>query len=439
MRVAGAVAPPASAGAGLVWQVAEDARSLVSPSALLFVGTAGARFLGLLFSVACARLLVPSDFGLLTYSLTVLTFAAILLQNAPGGLARYLSHHRESRFEQDLYFSNWLATVLVLLGLSLVLAVPIGLAAQLSGWMLVGLLVNLVGVSVVATYFAAQRGLERFADLAAFYLLANSIQLVGVLAAGLAGFRSAALFFIVYGLSSLPALLVMQRLRPLAVRFRLASVRSALLRTVANFAWPQLLQYAFYTTWLGSDLVLVLHLAPRHLTGGYAVAKTLVIALGLAPGAISAVLTPRVAYTQTSRLWRLLAAALVLIGVVVVPSVLLVLLFGHQLVMLVFGSRYLAAVQALSWLAIGTGLYSFCVALENTMVGLGRTRAAALTAGVAAVTSVFWGLALIPRLGLAGGGIAFAAGAAAELAVLTFYTARLLIRSSSGAALRVAA
>ena len=71
-----------------ILSLARESGALVAPSATLFAGTAAARFLGLLFSVAAARLLVPDDFADLVYGLTVVTFAAILLQNTPGGLGR---------------------------------------------------------------------------------------------------------------------------------------------------------------------------------------------------------------------------------------------------------------------------------------------------------------------------------------------------------------
>jgi O-antigen/teichoic acid export membrane protein len=132
-------------------------------------------------------------------------------------------------------------------------------------------------------------------------------------------------------------------------------------------------------------------------------------------------------------------AALCLIGAIVVPSLLFLLMFGRELIGTVFGAVYAAALQPLPWLAVGMGLYCFCVALENTMIGLARTRITAFGAGVAATTTVAAGVALIPRLGLAGGGIAFAMGAGAELAVLAVFAVDVLARGSDRVAARRAA
>ncbi len=402
------------------------ARTLIGPSAVILAGTSSARLLGLLFSVAAARLLVPAEFGLLTYALTIVTFSSILIQNAPSGLGRYLSRHRDSVADQELYFSNWLAVVAAMLGLSLLLAVPIALAAGLSGWMLIGLLVNLVGVAIYATYYATQTGLQRFRHMTAFYVLANSLQLVATVAAGLAGLRSAALYFLIFGIANVPAVLLVQRFRPLGLRFRPELFRLGLLRVIAHFTWPQVVQTAAFTVWAGSDLVLVLHMLPRELSGGYAAARTLMVALGLAPGAICAVLTPRVAAMSAGEVRRLLAAALLMIGAIVVPGVLLTVFFGRGTVTLIFGARYLAAAQVLPVLAVGSGLYCFYLAFEKTVIGLGRPKVDALATGCAAVTTVVCGLLLIPRLGLVGAALGYAAGAAVKLAVIAYYTARLL-------------
>jgi len=402
------------------------ARPLLGPSAVVLAGTSGARLLGLLFSIACAHFLIPADFGLLTYSLTIVTFCGILIQNAPTGLARYLSRHQESREEQETYFSNWLLVVLAMLALSLAFALPLGLAARLSGWMLVGLLVNLCGLAVFTTYNATQRGLQRFVEMAAYYILANFFELAFVLAAGLYGLRSPALYLVIYGLSYVPAALLMLRLRPLGLRFRLATLRLQLLRLIADFTWPQLLQTALFPDWSGCGIVLALPLLPSDAVGGYAAARPLIVAFGLAPGAVSAVLLPRVAALDGAGLRRTVSAALVLIGAIVVPGVLAIVLFGREVVMAVFGDRYLGGVDALSVLAVGSALYCFYVALESTMIGLGRPRIDALATGCAAVTSVVACAALIPQLGVVGAALGFAAGAGVQLAVISFYAVRLL-------------
>lgn len=394
------------------------ARLLVLPSAALFAGTAVARLLGLFFSIACAHLLAPRDFGQLAYALTMVTFAAVLLQNAPGGLARYLARHHAEPEEQERYLANWIAVVLALLAVSGLLAIPLAAAAGLRGWLVVGLLANVVGVSVVATTFAVYRGLERFSDLAAFYCLANLLQLVAVLLLGIEGIRSVAICLVVYGLSSLPALAAVLHRRPLGVRLRMDLVRRATLRKVSLFAGAQSLQYAFYTVWLGADLVLLVHSRASALVGSYAAAKTMVVALGLGPSAISAVLTPRVAQAHGRDLRRLVGVALLLVAALVVPGVAAYAVLGRDAVLVSFGRNYLGAVEPLTWLAIGMGVYCFCVALENLMIGLGRARIPAAGSGCAAAVTIASGLVLVPRLAMTGAALAFTSGAVAELAFM---------------------
>src|SRR5207237_10234153 len=79
----------------------------------------------------------------------------------------------------------------------------------LGGWLLIGLLANLLGAAALETYREVQRGLEHYVRQAVFYVLANAVQLVVVLVASSLDFQSPSLFLVVYGLSSLAALVLM--------------------------------------------------------------------------------------------------------------------------------------------------------------------------------------------------------------------------------------
>ena len=102
----------------LPWEV-----SLLRSSGVVFVGNASARALGFLFYVVAARLLQPSDYGTLAYALAILSTAAILLTNAPGGLARFLARNSGNPARQELYYSNWVGAVAIV-GMFLLLVGP---------------------------------------------------------------------------------------------------------------------------------------------------------------------------------------------------------------------------------------------------------------------------------------------------------------------------
>ena len=395
---------------------------LVGSAALLFFGNLVARFLGLLFLVAAARFLVPAEYGLLAYTLVIVSFGTILITNAPAGLAGFLARNAGERSQQDRYYSNWLVVVTAMLGVSLVAIVPIGTAAGLKGWMIPAVMANLLGIAIFSTYRAAQRGLGNFVRMTVFYILANLAQLIGIIVAALLGFRDTALFVAIYGLSNLAALVVIELLAPMPLSFVLASLRSGLARRIAVFSWPLLLQTGLFAVWFGSDLVLVRVFLAPPLTGDYAAAKTLVNLVALPAGAIGSSMVSVIAGLSGPPFRRYLSRALVLAAAVVMPSLLVLVIFGGPILRFIFSAKYPHAAAPLPWLAVGMGAYAFYLVLESVWVGMGRPVIDAVATGAGMVVTLAAGIVLVPTAGLTGAAGAFALGALVQLVAILAFT-----------------
>lgn len=395
---------------------------LVRSSAVVFVGFATARALGFLFSIAAARILVPLDFGRLTYALAIVTIASVFIAGAPNGLSRFLARNHEERTLQESYYSNWIALIVLIVIVSVIVVIPVSLLIGLNGWMLVGVLCNLLGLAVLETYREIQRGLDKYAAMMIMYVIANLAQLVGILVLGILGIRSAELFLIVYGLSGIAALAVMQPLAPIALTFVRHGLTSARMLEILRFVRPLLIESVFFAVWFGSDLIMVQHLLPGEATGNYAAAKAFVNVLLLAPTAIGIAVLPRIARLGERSVGRYIAAAMGFTAVVTLPLVAGAAWLGPPLVMMLFGSKYPDAATPLAMLAIGMGLYGFYSVLVSIWIGLGRPVIDPVATGLGMVCTVASGLVLIPQMGLAGAALAFTMGAAVRLAVIVGFT-----------------
>jgi O-antigen/teichoic acid export membrane protein len=395
---------------------------LVRSSAVVFAGFATARALGFLFSVAAARILVPLDYGRLTYALAVATIASVFISGAPIGLSRFLARNQKNREVQENYLTNWTAMIALIVVISAVAVTPISYLAGLSGWLLVGVLCNLVGVGVLETYREVQRGLDRYAAMMSVYVIANLIQLLGILLLGALGVRTPAPFLIVYGLSSAVALVLVQPVMPINLRWVRGAVSMSRMREIFRFARPLLLQSVFFAVWFGSDLIMVQHLMKPEATGNYGVAKALVNVLILAPTAIGTAVLPHIARLGERSIGKYMLAALGLTSLATIPLVSGAALFGSRLVLIMFGSKYPQAAAPLAILAIGMGLYGFYTVMGSIWVGLGRPTVDPVATGLAMVCTVTAGLMLIPRIGLTGAALAFTVGAAVRLTVIVALT-----------------
>jgi O-antigen/teichoic acid export membrane protein len=387
-------------------------------SAIVFVGNTAARFLGLLFSVVAARLLMPAGYGVFAYALALVNIAAMLVGNAQQGLSRALSRSTGSPGEQNAHFSNWLVVAAIVLGLSLAIALPLSLVAGLRGWLVIGVGANLLGLAALQLYREAQRGLERYGSMVLVYLLANVLQLVAIIGLAAGGYRNPAAYLMVYGLSSVLALAPMQIIAPLTLQFVRHTVSRARMQEVRRFITPLFLQAAFFSVWIGADLILVTRLMSSSAAGTYAAAKTVVNGLMLISTAITVPLAPRVASLLTEAVPGYVFGALRMVTVLTLPQVAILVLFSRPIVSILFGKTYLQAAFPLAILSIGMGFYSLYAILEWAWIARGRPSVDALATGTGMLVTVITGLILVPRAGLAGAAIAFAAGAAMQLVVI---------------------
>lgn len=115
-----------------------------------------------------------------------------------------------------------------------------------------------------------------------------------MIAAAALGWRSPALFLIIYGLSSVAALALMA---PFGGGLRLSgkALRWSRMLGIAGFTRPVLLQAVFWNGWFKVDLEMLQHLPTAAETGTYAAAKTIANGFTLIPTAIAFVFAPRVA------------------------------------------------------------------------------------------------------------------------------------------------
>jgi O-antigen/teichoic acid export membrane protein len=382
-------------------------------SAVVFGGFGVARLLGFLFSVAAARVLAPADYGRMAYALAISGVAAVLLNAAPTGLARFLVRAEGDRAEREAWWTNWLAVIGALLLASLAAGVALGAAVGLEGWMLAGLAANLVGIAVLETYRELQRGLGRFGLQALHYVAANLLQLTAIVGAAAAGWRSPALFVMAYGAASPLALLAVTVFRPIGLGLALRALRPRRAAAVLRFVKPLLAESVCYALWFGGDVILVGRLLGPGQAGVYAAAKAVANGFALVPLVISFVYLPSVARTG----WEGLPRVLVLTAVVALPPAALVAALAGPIVRLLFGAGYAGAAAPLAVLAAGMAVYGFRGALAGLWVGLGHPMVSAAATAAAAVALLAVGLPLVPRWGLTGAAAAFAAGAAVQVLI----------------------
>jgi O-antigen/teichoic acid export membrane protein/glycosyltransferase involved in cell wall biosynthesis len=427
VRIAGAAARRSAPWVGALRRLAPESAFLRSSLAVL-VGFGLARLLGFAFQVTAGRLLAPPDYGRLTYALAVAAVLSVLLTTAPLGLSRFLARHAGDRSEQGAWYGAWLVAVGVVLGVSVAVTVVAAPRLGLGGWLLAGLLANLLGVAALETYREVQRGLGRYSMQSAFYVLANALQLAAVLALSALGGATPALFLLAYGLSGAGALAVFAPLSRGGPALNARTLPWARVWEVVRFLRPVLLQAVLWNVWFVGDLILVERLRGPADTGTYGAAKAIANGFLIVPAAISFVLAPRVARLSRAEVPGQLARAIGLTAAVVVPLAAVTVAAARPLTLAFFGGRYAAAAGPLAVLAVGMALYGLKSVLGALWLGLGRPVVDTVATGAATAVTLAAGVLLIPGAGPLGAAVAFTAGAAAQLAVAGGVTASAFAR-----------
>jgi O-antigen/teichoic acid export membrane protein len=410
---------------------------LLSSSAVVFAGFSLARLLGFLFSVVTARLLEPVQFGHLTFAFAIIGLTSVLVSSSPLGLSSFLSRHRSESREQNRYFANWVGLVGLLAGGSAIVAVGVSLADGVGPLMALGVAANIFGIACLETYREAQRGLGRYWSLVTYYVAANLVQLVAVVALVLLRWRSPELCLFAYGTSSIVAMLVVERVMPLTLSAAPRYFSWSRIRRTARFVAPIMVQSVFFAAWIWSDLILVQHLMGPAATGNYGAAKTLVNVLLLAPSAIATAVGPRVVRLADRALRRYLAYALLLTAVASIPLAVGLAVLAGPVIEIMFGPKYPLAAAAVPILGVGMTLYSFYSVLGSIWVGLGRPTIDPISTATGMVVAVFGGLVLIPMQGLHGAALAFTLGSGARLSVMVAYTLWSLVAGTFASAERL--
>jgi len=396
----------------------------LSKSGGVAISNTVARALSLGFSLITARVLGPTEYGVLAYGIAVSGVAAILITNAPASLARFLPSARDEA-ERTVEFTSsqfvvWTAVSLTVLGTFVVLA----LGQRWSLVMVFAVLANVAGLAVLYTHRQTQRGLLRFLNIGYAYVGANLIQLVATIIAVMVGWRSAIVMLFIYGLSPIPAVFITEFRQRTGIPFRRPAARRQRIQESARFVLPLTVHSAATSTWFAADVIMVEHFLRESATGTYNVAKTLGSVFILIPGGLTTVLLPMVIGRRSKDSFAYLVQASAAAAISGAGLLVIIALMGDRLVAVIFGGRYANASQGLMGISVGMALYGLTNVLQTYWVGRGRPRLSASSAVAGTVLSAMLCYVLIPRYGLTGAGVGFAAGSVVQVIVLGSATLR---------------
>jgi O-antigen/teichoic acid export membrane protein len=379
----------------------------------------GARLLSFAFYLLAARTLMPADFGVVRYTITLSLVAFAGLQVLVKALMKELGGARgdEERIREVLGTGVVASVgVLVVSAALALLAAAVGLTGSAQP---LGLVAVLAGTACFQLYYAMGRGVGQVGRPAVTYLGASACQLVafGLLAA--LGHPTVTATLWIYGATGAVPPLLWELFRPLLRGNRLRVTRDA-----GQLLWrisaPLVIGQAAYIVWNSADQIWVESTLGTTQIGLYAAAKNLSQMFVVLPAGVNGALLPRMSELRTARrtgdalalLYRttavLLIASALLAGLVIV--------FRTPLLEALYGPAYAGAAGPLAALAVAMTVYAGHFTLTGSAIGLGAPAISTATITLAAVAEVLV-LLLVPGSTAAFAGWAYAAAIGAGFAV----------------------
>ncbi|MBK8020906.1 MAG: oligosaccharide flippase family protein [Chloroflexi bacterium] len=399
--------------------------AFLTDSTIVTIGIALARVLGFGFSFVLARRLSTESFGFIQYTITLAGVVAIGTQPfVQHVLARFVAKNKEDaeRLAQTLH-AVWFV-LLGIVGVTMVIALPILIV---SGQLNIGVLIIFLGVTLFNSYYGLARGFMASRRLLAAYLGSNLVQIIAILLVYQdETTTSPTPALLIYGLSYLAPLIILQVWKPLPIRFRLAFPDRAIATELIRFSLPIWVSHTAYIFYAGMDILLLERYTDTSSVGLYALTKTLSMIFSFVPVGLITILLPKIASIPTEQhaalLKKTMLAALAANG-----ATLIVFLVGYRWFITTFiGANYLVSMDVALMLVLAEILFGFHGIITAVLVGSNNPQLETVSRITIVLTAGVLGMLLIPRYGLSGAGLMMLC--CGVVAVLTYGVAGLIQR-----------
>jgi O-antigen/teichoic acid export membrane protein len=374
------------------------------------------RLIGFLYPVLLLRQLDNAAAGLAFF---FINSAYFVVQPVSGGAAMAMVSPIAAASTDDER-AQWLraAANALVPGVMAAMAVAI-FACVTSNAPVLPMLAMVLGLSADTMYFQLLTARHRYAAAATYRLISNVAQLAALVVVLALGFRSVTLVVAIFAFSYVVGFAAVepgQRVL-LSLAQRAVSATRSQRRRLIKTAIPTAITGLAYSGITGADTYLV-RLTHHDLVAPYGAAKTLAAPFLLVSLALATIVQPETARadrTQAaslrSRIIRLGAGG----GAIAIAAC---WIFSGIAVRLVYGARYPAAVTTLSWLGAGTTLLGLHTLLQVWCWGRGQYVMPLISLVTGAGVAIAANLALVPRLGAPGGGVAMCIGAAVAMVLI---------------------
>lgn len=402
---------------------------------------------GFIIHSILGRVLGPADYGRYGIVITLTTMIIVLIGNGvPTAMAKYISEYFETDPKMVLKIKKQaiILQAIIIGAITILFYFSAGLIAKLLGDATLAPLFRfstliIPGFAGASFYFSYYTGLHKFNTQATLKTVRSIFRIGFVVGLALIfGLKGSIAGYIIAPFSVFVIAFLIDRFK-INPELKKQSVESTFTSTLPkiDFAWQKLLNYAWqvvafflaYELLISIDLYLVKALLKDDaLTGVYNAALT----VGRIPYyifyAMTVFLLPMVskssANNNNTETQKILAQALRIILVFLVPMVILLSIFAKPTLELLYGANYTGGALAMSVLVFGVGFLTLFYVLSFAMNGAGKTKTSMAIATLGVIVNTTLNYFLILRYGIVGSALATTLTSFLVMTLMLFYLLR---------------
>ena len=381
-------------------------KNLIKSAALIGIGSVTAQALALCFMLVLARIYSRSDYGLISYTISIGTLASTFVAAGfPASLVRFLSKYNDDQEKIDIYFSNILTVTLGIL-------VLVSAASAVIYRFDVGIISIIIGYSIVYIYLGVIRGFINYWKITLFNVLGNLFKIIVLVIASYVFLIKSPLFVVLlYAFGGVFALAILEMRNRTCLHYCRKYVSKDTLKEISAFSIPVMISMLAFNALSSIPIMAIKSNQGYDLVALYSVAMTFTVIFSFIPTAITTITMPKISrIVDKQRRIEYTAQSVRIVLVAGIVLYVLIFLFGRSVLEIAFTEKYVESYPILLVLSIGAVLASLRNVFCSLWEGSGHPIIATYDIVSASLVCILLSLVLVPQMGPIGAAYGYSSG-----------------------------
>lgn len=379
-------------------------KTIIKNSILICSGNVSSQLLAFLIFIVMAWIYETSEYGYIRWAIQIGTFLSVICSfGIPSALTRYVAEEK-SKEENivDIYFSN--VILIITVGTLILFVAAIAVFHNFHIWLVC------VSLTIPTVYYGFVRGLMDVTKITLLNVIKNLIKLFMILFALIIPFlRSIDYAIVAYLVGGIASVILMEIIKSTNIKIKKKYLSTEIIKKLIRFSL-----FAFIGT-IGYSLIptvcyLVLESRDEYESiAFFSASSTILTVITFIPNSIHTVVMPKIAEDKNNRIVYF-KQTIILTLLASIPLSLVLIIFGKEIIILLFGPTYINSYEHMLWMSAGFIFANIRNAFTTLWEGLNIPEITSIDVIIGSAVSGISAIVLASKVGSAGVGGGFTLG-----------------------------